>query len=1171
MCIRDRSPGAVGPLFQQMFVFQREDQELPPLPFSIESLDFYGGVAKFDLDLSLVERAGEVTGTLEYDAELFDDDTIRRMLGHLDELMRDAVARPDTPVAMLNLLTAEERALALGPWNATAVEFPSERTLHELIQDVADADPGPVAVIRGDATWTRGQIAQHAERLARALRGAGVRRGDVVAICLDRSPEMVWGILGILRAGAAYLPIDPKYPPERVAFMLDDARARVTLTQRTLHDRLAGGGRSVWVLDEDLPASVVAASAPPDHATAADLCYVIYTSGSTGRPKGVMVDHRGRVSNFLDFNRRFAVGPADRLLSVSSIGFDMCAYDVLGTLAAGAAIVLPDAGRELDPSHWLTLIARHRVSVWHSVPALAGLLVEAGRAEPSAPLTSIRLVLLGGDWIPVPLAGELWEQSPRATVVSLGGATEVSMDSTIYVIEQVDPSWRSVPYGRPMANQLAYVLDASGELCPVGVPGELFLGGIGVGWGYLAQPGMTAARFVPDPFAAPGARMYRTGDLARYTRDGTLELLGRIDFQTKIRGHRIELGEIEAALRACGAGQAIVVAVAAPGGRDKRLVGYVLPREGEQLEAEPLRRALSQRVPDYMVPPHVIVLDRFPLTPNGKIDRKSLPAPDAVAATARVVAAPHTPLQQRLHGLWRELLHVESLSIDDDFFAIGGDSIKAIQLTSRARAAGLTLTPADLFRHPTVRELAAVATETSPRLGDREEVARGASLSAERRAALEANLGPIEAIEEVGPMQAHMIRQLARSEVPGLYVNRSGLVLPRVHSRSFQAAWERLLERHSILRSCFVWRDLPRPLRVVLREITLPLRVVDLRGLGRVAQERAVVELAQEERERGFDLEHPPLFRLVLVHLDDDCTILLETEAYPILDGWSAFVLRRELLTAYQAELSGEDVALPAAPPYRAYVDWAHAQGTDAARAYWTTALAACPLLSRAPAPLRGPLARADRRLARADTRALSERARHDGVTLSSLVTLAWAVVESAGGEDALFGVTSSGRSPLIAQCEDVVGLCINTLPVWAHLEGSAQLSALARLLHEQRALAAEHETAPLDELTAALGQRDRLFESVVVFANYPIDPVLRGVEAAAPPFPFAEQLHLAQTEFPLRLDVTVDEELTATAFYYQGTLGAEDVARRLDTLLAALRELGAGVAGTVAELRGRL
>ncbi|MDH3283988.1 MAG: amino acid adenylation domain-containing protein, partial [Acidobacteriota bacterium] len=569
--------GAPGPALNVSFrcdVAERELHEsagIRIVPVEIAEVGFDG-----DLRLDTTETPAGLTLSFTYAIDLFDGDTIRRMAEHFVNLLEGAVADPGLTLFELPLLTEEERRQIIDDWNATHVDFPREACLHELFERQVERDADAVALILGDTRLSYAELNRRAGRLAHHLRELGVGPDVMVGICVERSVEMVVGLLGIAKAGGAYVPIDPSYPEHRIEFMLEDTRVPVLLTQERIAEKLPKHEARVVTLDtvsrelERYPVGTPDSGVAPEH-----LAYVIYTSGSTGMPKGVMVDHRGRVNNFCDFNRRYSIGPGDRLLALSSLSFDMSAYDVFGTLAAGGTIVVPEPDAVLNPAAWARLMVRHGITVWHSVPALLEMLVDHVEPRPEQHPKPLRLVLLGGDWIPLTLPGRIQALADSVHVVSMGGATECSMDSTIYDVERVEPHWKSIPYGVPMANQLCYVLDRHRNPVPVGVPGELHLGGIGVGRGYLNRAELTAEKFVDNPFRE-GERIYRTGDLARYRPDGNLELLGRIDFQVKVRGFRVELGEIEAAIRRHPAVKECVVLAKSDKYGDKRLVAYLV-------------------------------------------------------------------------------------------------------------------------------------------------------------------------------------------------------------------------------------------------------------------------------------------------------------------------------------------------------------------------------------------------------------------------------------------------------------------------------------------------------------------------------------------------------------------------------------------------------------------
>ncbi|MFF5095485.1 MULTISPECIES: non-ribosomal peptide synthetase [Actinosynnema] len=562
--------------------------------------------------------------------------------------------------------------------NSTAVRFArADALLHELFLDAARTHAGRTAVAHPEGALSYAELADRASAAAHRLRDAGVATGDVVAIVMEKGWEQVVAALGALMAGAVFVPVDPANPAERLHHLLEHSLSRAVLTQPALVDRLPWPeGLPVQAVDAEAPATPQ--EPPTVHRGPDDLAYVIYTSGSTGLPKGVMISHRGAVNTILDINSRFDVGPDDRVLALSALSFDLAIYDVFGTLATGAAIVVPKPSARPDPVHWAGLVAEAGVTVWNSVPALMELAVAAAKPGQLDPL---RLVLLSGDWIRVGLPADVAEANPRARVISLGGATEGSIWSILRPVDEVDPAWPSIPYGRPMANQTFHVLDKAMAPCPVGVPGELHIGGAGVALGYWRDPERTAARFVTLP--ATGERVYRTGDLGRYLPDGEIQFLGRDDFQVKVQGFRIELGEVEAALRGHPGVQDAVTVAERDAAGSGRLVSFVLA-EDAGLDGAAVRAHAAASLPPYMVPSAVVVVTSWPLTDNGKVDRGALLR--AVPREGAVSRAPEGPLEELLAGLWAEVLTRDEVGVEDDFFALGGQSLLATRMVLAVNA-----------------------------------------------------------------------------------------------------------------------------------------------------------------------------------------------------------------------------------------------------------------------------------------------------------------------------------------------------------------------------------------------------------------------------------------------------------------------------------------------------
>ncbi|WP_424188057.1 non-ribosomal peptide synthetase [Actinokineospora sp. G85] len=644
---------------------------------------------------------------LTYYEHRVDPAVAEAMIDQLRLLVERLGADPDRGLWEVEAVAGPHADRVLREWNATDKPFDLDRTLHGLAEWQAAVRPDAAAVVACDGTLTYGELDARANQLAHALVELGVRPGDRVGLCTEKSTATVVAMLAVMKAGAAYVPLDPAYPAGRIASMIEDARPAALLTW-------GGGGRATagvdlprLALDTDWERVAAQPTTPLDLEVGPDeLAYVIYTSGSSGKPKGVLLDHRGRVNNIEDYCDRFAMGPDDRTLCVSSLSFDISVCDLFCSINAGGCLVFPDAGREKDPEHWLELVDREGVTLWHSAPALMDALLEVAAERPGAGST-LRLAVLDGDWIPLSQPDRVRAAFPGARFVSAGGATELSVDSVLYPVETVDPAWRSIPYGRPMANQTAYILDEDLRIAPVGVPGELHLGGVGVAAGYLDRPALTAEKFIPHPWPTrPGERLYRTGDLARFGPDGVIELLGRIDFQVKIRGIRIELGEVEAVLREHPAVETCLVAASTDAAGDRRLVAYVVPAQAGMAEepADELRPWLRARLPEAYVPEAYVPLERLPLSANGKVNRRDLPVP-AFAPSGGTRVPPEGELEEKLAAHWATVLDIDVAGIDVEtsFFELGGNSLKALRA---CRVPDLPIAISDLYRHSSVRALA---------------------------------------------------------------------------------------------------------------------------------------------------------------------------------------------------------------------------------------------------------------------------------------------------------------------------------------------------------------------------------------------------------------------------------------------------------------------------------
>jgi amino acid adenylation domain-containing protein len=665
------------------------------------------------LCVTVVEDGGEMQIRLLFDRTRYADGAVSRIadcVAHaLAELSRDA----DRKLADVDILPRAERRRILVGWNETARPF-ARVLLHAPFEARALAQPDAVAVECDAACLTYAELDARANRLARLLVARGASPGVRVGLCLERDIDLVVALVASAKSGAAYVPLDPAYPVDRLTFMAEDAELALVVTEKA-HEKLFSLPRVV-IDGEDAPAiASMPATAPPRSATPGDACYAIYTSGSTGRPKGVVLTHEAVVNTFDWVTRTLGVGPGDRLLFVTSPCFDLSVYDTFGALGAGATVVVASRALLADAEALAAAIVERRITIWDSAPAALQRLVPFfGPSTLDAPL---RQVMLSGDRIPLALPDAVRAAFPKARVTSLGGATEAAIWSNFFPIGAIDPRWTSVPYGRPIQNARYHVLDDRMRPVAVGVTGDLYIGGACLAQGYLRRPELTAERFVPDPFSdAPGERLYKTGDLARYFEDGELEFLGRADFQVKIRGFRVELGEVEAVLAAVpGVEESACVAWTDASGENS-LIAYVVPREGVTLEPDRIRAHVAEKLPAFMVPSRIMVQEAMPLSSNGKVDRKALPLPSA-ARTEPDGASPSTELEHKMVAIWRDLLQRDRIGVTDDFFDLGGHSLLAVTLVSRVkRDLGVKLSLSSVMQKPTIRGLVATLVSESPRI-----------------------------------------------------------------------------------------------------------------------------------------------------------------------------------------------------------------------------------------------------------------------------------------------------------------------------------------------------------------------------------------------------------------------------------------------------------------------
>jgi amino acid adenylation domain-containing protein/non-ribosomal peptide synthase protein (TIGR01720 family) len=1135
-----------SPVFQVM-VDSMTLPELAELPgLRVSPLAAEVETSRFDLTLALAETGGGFVASLEYNADLFDHATVERLLGHFEQLLRSAAAAPEASIAELDLLAPAERSTILDTWNATAADYATDRCIHHLIEEQVARTPDATAVYFEGTTLTYRELDERANKVARYLQGLGAGPEVRVAVCVERSIEMVVGVLGVLKAGAAYVPMDPAWPADRLAFMLEDSLAPLLLTQEAIADLLPAVYVQVISLDADW-AVIDGESGEPvaSEASGESLAYVIYTSGSTGRPKGVLVAHRNLVhstsARFVYYEDKVA-----SFLLLSSFAFDSSMAGIYWTLCQGGSITLPRDGSVEDPSQLAGLIRDARVSHLLCVPSLYTFLLAQAKDED---LASLRAVMVAGEAVPVDTVRRHHERFPDKILYNEYGPTEATVWCTVYRTK-ADEAGPRVSIGGPIANTQIYVLDRRDAPVPIGVPGQLHVGGLGLSRGYLNRPELDAEKFVASPFEA-GKKLYRTGDLARWRADGSLDFLGRIDHQVKLRGYRIELEEIEAALLTHRGVLESVVILREDVPGDQRLVAYLVPSDTQAPGPVELREHLGASLPAYMVPSAFVALEAMPLLPNGKIDRKALPAPEARAGVGEALVAPRSPVEDVLAGIWADVLGAPRVGVLDDFFELGGHSLLATQVMARIVEAFQVEVPlARLFDAPTVAALADVVEAA---------VREGQGLT---RTPLSAAPPGAEKPLSFGQERLWVLDQI---EPNNPFYNLPGAVrlTGPLDVEALAAALRAIGERHEVLRTSFA-SDGERPRAVVHDDVTFELSREDLSHVAADDRDAAVLARAGEIAAQPFDLAVAPLARAALLRLSDDEHALVFSMHHAIADGWSMGVVVRELGALYRAHAEGGDAGLPALPiAYTDYArwqrEWMSGEVLERELTYWKRALEGAPttldLPTDRPRPpvisYRG--ARASIRFPEGLGEAVSELCKKESVTLYMLALAGFGALlhRYSGQDDVLIGTSVADRKR--AETEGLVGYFLNQLVFRVDMRGEPTFRELLRRVRETSLAAYAHQDLPFERLVEHLRvapdmSRAPLFQVMVDVPNAPAKPLeLAGVtlEAIEPPS------HTAR--FDLTLSVSLGRDGLRGSLEYSTDLFDASTIERMTAHLGAL------------------
>lgn len=1081
------------PFFQTMFVFQ--NTPLPNLPWNgleTTSQVLETGTSKFDITLMAREIGGELGLSLEYSTELFDAERMKRLLQHYQALLEGMMVSAERPACEIEILSAAEREQILVEWNRTEMEYEREKCLPALLEEQARKTPQAIALVSIEGQLTYAELNRQANQIGHYLQQLGVCPEERVAICVNRGNDMIAGMVGILKAGGAYVPLDSNYPQDRLTYMLQDAKANVVLTQSSLVERFNGFNGHILLLDNDRTEIERQSSENlPANIHPENLAYVIYTSGSTGKPKGVAITHRSAVVLLRWAQQVFSAEELSGVLASTSICFDLSVFEIFVPLICGGTVWVVKDALELA-----TMPGNKAIKLINTVTSAIREL-----ARLNAIPESVQTVNLAGEALTQGLVQDVYAVKNVLRVCNLYGPSEDTTYST-YIDLARTPDATAVPIGKPIANTQAYVLDDRMQVLPMGVVGELYLGGSGLARGYLNRPELTAEKFVPNPFSIVGGeRLYRTGDLASYRLDGNLDFLGRIDHQVKVRGYRIELTEIESALEeTAGVRQAVVIAAEDSG--EKRLVAYAAIEAGTgELE---LKEALRKRLPEFMVPADFVLLDELPFTPNGKVDRRALPAVKKQRDEVANYLEPLNPAEELIAQIWAELLRAERVDLHDNFFALGGHSLLATRMLAQLRQVfDCEIELRAVFQFPVLKDLAAHITG----LGDR----------VERDKAM--FIAPVAGLEAL-PLSSQQQRLwfLDRYGSSGNAYNLPGAVRLKgdLNKEALRLSLQEIIRRHQILRARFVEHEAKPQLQIGESE-AFELREIDLRDLNSeiAIAERVSRELA-EEASFSFALPEGGLFKVRLLQVSEQEHILLVTVHHIIFDGWSVSVLASELSALYEAYRQG--LSSPLADLEIQYADYAAWQREMLEKEVWTEGLQYWKKKLDGVSALELPTDHARPAVQSfhgtteewplpAELNAGLKKLSHDhGVTLFMALLAGWQVLLSRYSGQQDFPVGSPINNRVHPQVQGLIGFFVNTVVLRADLSGDPEIGELLRRTRETCLAAYTHQAVPFEKLVEALDasrdlSRNPLFQVAIVLQDAPVEAMhLSGVKASLLP-----------------------------------------------------------------------
>jgi amino acid adenylation domain-containing protein/FkbM family methyltransferase len=1146
-----------SPLFETLLAFQNYSTEAFEERYGVKGDGSQGdgklkivGVEFLDrvnYPLALIIAPGAELGLrLEYHASRFSEANVERVLQHLRQILQSIGESGDAAkqkVREVKWMSADERAHVVEEWNRTEEEIPA-RCTHELFQEQAAKTPEAIAVEYEGKQLTYTALNQRANQLARYLQNRGVGPEALVGIYLDRTENLIVGFLAVLKAGGAYVPLDPNYPPDRLNFMIEETGLQAILTTSDLAHSLPDSQISMIKLDQDWEIiSQETSSDLPVNTTLSSLAYVIYTSGSTGTPKGVQIEHRGMLNHLTAKIYDLQLTARDVVAETAPSSFDISVWQMLGALLTGGRVHIVDGNIAQDAFQLLNEIQRTGVTILETVPVLLQMMVEGDR-DVSPGLPKLRWMISNAEALPISLC-EIWKRKyPGIPLLNTYGSTECSDDISHYVVSGLEEGLPYAPLGRPLMNSTMYVVDEEMEPVPIGVPGELYIGGAGVGRGYWKRGGLTAQCFVPNPFStATGERLYRTRDVVRQRRDGTLDFMGRRDHQVKIRGFRVELGEIESALLVDPSVKQAVVVVREDQPGEKRLVAYLVLQSGsETVNTALLQASLQDQLPEYMVPSAFVVLQELPLNANGKVDRKRLPQPQAVEAGTKDRNA-RTVEEEILCGIWEQVLKVERVGVEANFFELGGHSLLATQVVSRIREAfGVEIPLRTLFERPTVAGLAEAVTQARGQEG-------GRTVKPLQRVKNRLDL-PLSFAQERLWFLEQMEPGNAVYNVP-LALRIRGELDREALSRSIG----RIVERHEVLRTVFVWNREQEPVQRVLsvEEAGVAVEVMELGELGAEQREAEARRLAGVEAGEGFNLSTGPLLRVKLLRLGETEHVLLVTMHHIVSDGWSVGVLVREFMELYRGEREQREVTLEELPiQYGDYAvwqrEWLQGEVLKEQLEYWRAQLAGAPVLEF---PTDKPRPAVASHRGQSVTFELSQYlrdkllalARRESVTPFMLLLAAYQALlfRYTEQEDIVVGTPIANRNR--AEIESLIGFFINHIALRSKIRRHGSFSELLAAVRAVSLGVYAHQDLPFEKLVEELSPERTLshaplFQVVFALQNVPYEEIhLSGLKLAS--FPLEREFEKADLSLVMeeREDVLKGELGYATDLFENSTI----------------------------------